>query len=125
MSNPQPSMNSICYIEIPAPNPEQAAKFYSTVFGWTAIHSNLTDLNYWTFETVAGGLSGGFDGGKPVNENGITLYIKVSDIDETLSQVQKAGGSIMFPKEDIGGGYGFSGTFKDNQGNRIGLYSDK
>jgi len=125
MSNQKQGTNIICYVEIPATNPEKAAGFYNAVFGWTAKPSSLTEMNYWMFETTAGGMLGGFDGSKPVREDGMTFFINVSDIDHTLSQIQKAGGTVECLKEQIGGGYGFSATFRDNQGNRIGLWSDK
>ena len=113
----------ICYIEIPAPNPAKSAAFYSAVFGWQCEASKLSELDYWMFNTGEAQLQGGFTAEKPVQQGGIIFYISVEDIDGTLRQIEVHGGTIVFPKEAIGGEYGFTATFKDPNGNQIGLWT--
>lgn len=113
----------ICYVEIPAPNPEKAGTFYHQVFGWNVTPSKLTDQNYWMFSTGDGQLSGGFSQELPVNTGGALLYVRVKDIKAKLDEIKAAGGSVFFDKEDIGGDYGFSAQFLDPSGNRMGLYT--
>ncbi|MBT4790935.1 MAG: hypothetical protein HON90_05140 [Halobacteriovoraceae bacterium] len=52
------------------------------------------------------------------------LYIKVENINETLNVIKAQGGEVLLSKEEIGGGYGFSATFKDPNGNHLGLWCE-
>lgn len=118
----------ICYIEIPSPQPEEAAEFYARVFGWTTNPSSLdsmADSKYYMFNTGEGQLMGGFTSFKTVQKGGIIFYIRVDDIDSVLQKVEQAGGLIVSRKEAVGGEYGFTATFKDPSGNEVGLWSDK
>lgn len=116
------SPNPICYVEIPAPDPAAAAKFYNDVFGWSAEPSNLTDSGYWMFQTGEGQLLGGFNSEAPVNERGIIFYVNVESIEIALQRIEEHGGKVALAKEDIGGGYGYSAIFCDPSGNQIGLW---
>ena len=40
-----------------------------------------------------------------------------------LARVERAGGSIVVPKTDIGGDFGFFAHFVDTEGNKVGLHS--
>lgn len=112
----------ICYLEIPAPSVEKASKFYGDVFHWQIEESNLTSQKYSMFDCGANGMSGAFDSSKAVSEGGILIYISVDDIDATLGIILRSGGKIVDKKADIGGGYGFSATFRDPNGNLVGLW---
>ena len=114
----------ICYLEIPAPDIEKAETFYSTVFGWKITPSDLGVEKYSMFGTGENQLMGGLDASKPVQDGGIIIYIKVDNIDTTLVMVKGEGGSVVRDKHDIGGGHGFSATFKDSNGNHIGLWAE-
>lgn len=113
----------IVYLEIPAPDIEKARVFYSSVFHWKIEDSNLSDQKYCMFTTGENSLMGGLDSRKPVIDGGAIIYIKVSDISSTLESITKSGGSVIREKFDIGGGYGFSGLFKDPNGNHVGLWA--
>lgn len=115
--------SAICYLEIPAPNIEKAGSFYSFIFGWKIKPSSLTDKPYWEFSTGEGLLTGGLDSSKEATPGGVILYLKVADIESTLEKIALFGGSVLRPKFDIGGGYGWSAIFKDPNGNTLGLYS--
>ena len=53
------------------------------------------------------------------------IYLKVTDIAETLRQVCANGGTVEREKFAIGGGFGFSAHFRDPNGNRLGLFSSR
>jgi predicted enzyme related to lactoylglutathione lyase len=40
-----------------------------------------------------------------------------------LARVEKAGGSIVVPKTEIGNDFGFFALFIDTEGNKVGLHS--
>lgn len=113
----------VCYLEIPAPSPKDSAEFYAAVFAWVINPSSLTDLNYWMFNTGENQLAGGFCTERAVQPDGIIFYISVSDIHSTLKTIQEKGGTLCSEKEAVGGDYGFTATFKDPAGNRVGLWS--
>ena len=55
-------------------------------------------------------------------EQSVILYIEVNNIDETLSEVEKAGGKIVTAKTLINESSGNFGMFKDLDGNLLGLW---
>src|SRR3989304_10490308 len=117
MTNP---IGSICHIELFAHDLKAIAAFYTGLFGWK---TNSMDEAYLAWED-AGGMSGGFTtAGAPVTNPAATLYIKGSDIPATLKKIIKAGGVLIKPKTDIGGGHGFYALFRDPAGNNIGLWA--
>lgn len=120
---PKNSPASIVYFEIPAPNIEKAGTFYSSVFGWIITPSSLSSHAYWEVGTGDGQLTGGLDSAASVCDGGIITYMKVDDITTTLDKICESGGSVVRPKFDVGGGYGFSAIFRDPNGNRLGLFS--
>ena len=114
----------IVYLEIPAPDIEKAGTFYSSVFGWSINRSSLSDTHeYWMFNSGEDSLSGGFDTNKKPQDGGVIIYLKVDDIPTALDSIKKAGGIVTREKFDIGDEYGFSATFKDPNGNHLGLWA--
>jgi predicted enzyme related to lactoylglutathione lyase len=51
------------------------------------------------------------------------ITVDVDDIDATLAQVEKLGGSVVKPKDAIPG-MGFYAYFKDTEGNVLGLWQN-
>ncbi|MDD4975303.1 MAG: VOC family protein [Bacteriovorax sp.] len=117
--------SSICYVEIPAPDIEKARIFYSSLFNWEILQSELTDQKYYMFKTGENSLMGGLDSTKSVSDQGVLLYLKVEKIISTLEMIEKSGGKVVRTKFEIGGGYGFSAVFADPNGNHLGLWSEK
>ncbi len=124
-------MNSIVHFEIPVDSPEEAKRFYSEVFGWAI--SQWGDQEYWMASTTEiddqtqmpkkpGAINGGIfkrDGEfrSPI------LTIAVDDIDAHLAKIEAAGGTKVKGKEPIGE-MGWTGYFKDPQGNLMGLWQN-
>lgn len=113
----------ICYLEIPAPEVEKLASFYKTVFAWHISQSELTSKKYYMFKAGDSELIGGLDSTKNVVEGGVIFYINVDNIEESLENVTKLGGSILKEKRAIAPGYGYAATFKDPCGNHVGLWA--
>ena len=126
-------MNRVVHFEIHAIDLDKMQKFYQEVFGW-----NIQDMgpqmgNYRMVNTgnsTAGekwpGIDGGITprhgagpvGGEPVNA--FVCTISVENIDETLSKIEKAGGTIATDKMEIPG-VGMLAYRKDPEGNIFGV----
>ncbi len=105
----QPKPGSIVHVEIPTKDVAKAKKFYGAVFGWK--FEDFPDMNYTMFE-APGGPSGGLR--EPMeNDPGVLNYILVNSVDETLTKVRKAGGTVVAPKQEIPG-MGWMAIIKDS-----------
>jgi predicted enzyme related to lactoylglutathione lyase len=89
--------NPVVQWQIVTREPARVEEFFTKVFGW-AIDANNA-LGYRMVKT------GGFDGGiwpsPPEGQNLVQLFVKVEDIDAALAAITAAGGSIVFPKQQL------------------------
>lgn len=118
------------HFEIPADNPERARKFYTTTFGWKA--NVMEGMDYTMVSTgpvdengmmkMPGQIGGGIGKrGGPLMHPVVTIL--VDDILASEKHIEKNGGKVLQKKQPIGDGtMGFTGYFKDSEGNIIGLY---
>ncbi len=112
----------ICYLEIPANKADDAAGFYSAIFGWKVRQRGDGNLAF----DDPGGVSGTW-----VKEEDRTpdertrVYIMVDDIAESLTQIQSAGGKVLTPRTEIGPNMGAFASFMDPVGNEFGLYEER
>lgn len=110
----------VTWWEIPVPDLEKSKAFYGAVFGWTF-------QNYGgSYEMIhaEGEMIGALDATQHGSGgDGVTLYISVADMEETLGRVVAAGGSVVTARVEIGGGMGWSALFRDPDGFRIGLWT--
>ena len=113
----------VCYIEIPAPDLKKAETFYSSVFGWDVRSSDLSGQPYssWSTSKEQGG---GFDPNLSVKDGGVLFYLEVDDIPAALKTIEDCKGAVIQKKMNLGE-HGFIATFKDPNGNRVGLWSRK
>lgn len=117
--------NPVVYFEIPVRDMERAVKFYKNVFNF-AFEREIIDNNemaLFPFTDDAKGISGALAKGeiyKPTKD-GVIIYFKTLDIDNTLKLAVENGGKILYPKTTIGE-LGMVAEFEDSEGNRIALY---
>lgn len=118
--------NPAVYFEIPVNDIQRAEQFYSHVFGFSFEKEMIDgyEMALFPFEEKNSGITGALAKGdvyKPT-KNGVIIYLKTADIDETLSKVQDRGGKTLYPKK-INEKYGFAvAEFEDSEGNRIALH---
>ncbi|HSW65819.1 MAG TPA: VOC family protein [Bacillota bacterium] len=118
------SMNgAICYLEIPATDPEGSAQFYHGVFGWSLRRHDdgaiAFDDNVATSRRVSGMW---VTGRSPLREAGIVISIMVDDAEKTVESIIQHGGEIVRP-------LGFNpheriAWFRDPGGNILGIYQE-
>jgi len=110
----------ICYLELPATNPDQSAAFYSKVFGWSM--RTRGDGSH-AFDDTTGEVSGAFVlGRKTWDTPGLLFYIMVDSVADGCKAVEAHGGTIVQPlgvdAPEI------TARFRDPAGNIIGLYQE-
>ena len=110
----------ICYLELPATNPDQSAAFYSKVFGWSM--RTRGDGSH-AFDDTTGEVSGAFVlGRKTWDTPGLLFYIMVDSVADACKAVEAHGGTIVQPlgvdAPEI------TARFRDPAGNIIGLYQE-
>jgi predicted enzyme related to lactoylglutathione lyase len=119
--------NPVVYFEIPVDDLDRAIKFYTAVFNFD-FDKEIIDKNemaLFPFAEENSGISGALAKGeiyKPTKD-GVVIYFKTENIDETLKSATSNGGQILYPKTD--NGIGFVAEFEDTEGNRIALYQSK
>lgn len=119
----------VVHFEVPFDDEQRARGFYSGVFGWTT--QSLPEMGgYVLVSTGPSGDTGptelGFINGgmfkRSETISGPMLTIDVDDIDAALEQVVARGGTVVQGKQAVGD-MGFTGYFKDPEGNCVGLWA--
>ena len=125
--------HTIVHFEIPADDPERAAKFYRELFGWKidkfegSADKNMPE--YWMVSTVPTdgkgmptrpGVNGGLmkrmaPGQQPVN------YISVDSVDEYAKKAERLGAKVVVPKMPVPG-MGWFAQLNDPEGNLIAIW---
>ena len=123
------SKHKVVHFEIPASDFGKAKDFYGKVFGWKLqmwgdeyLMANTTEVDKNQKPTEPGGINGGFYKRKSKNEQP-SFVVETDSIDETLKEVQKAGGKVTRKKDKIGD-MGFMAEFTDPDGNEISLWQN-
>jgi uncharacterized protein len=119
------SYNPVVYFEIPVLDINRAMKFYSAVFNVTFTKEIIdkNEMALFPFADSSSGISGAFAKGgiyKPTKD-GVLIYFKSDNIDQSLTLATENGGKILYPKTS-NGSLGFVAEFEDSEGNRIALH---
>jgi len=119
---------TIVHFEIPAENVEKLKSFYEKLFGWKFVHTNSVGMDYWLIYTVPTDEKGmlqhpGVNGGMYKKENDqqkLTNWIQVDDIDAQIKLLKKLGGKLTVDKMEIPG-VGWSAIGLDPEGNQVAM----
>jgi predicted enzyme related to lactoylglutathione lyase len=121
-------MARIVHFELHASDPERAARFYETVFGWTFQH--MPAIDYWTITTGEGpGIDGGMlrrRGDPPLHGQAVNAHmctLGVDDVDASIAAALEAGATMALPKMAIPN-VGHVAYLVDTEGNIFGVYQD-
>jgi predicted enzyme related to lactoylglutathione lyase len=116
----------VVHFEIHAADPDAAAKFYSSVFGWK-ISKWEGSWEYWLVATGDGpGIDGGIlrrAGAASKADAAVNAYvctITVASLDDTHAAILNNGGTVALEKYEIPG-IGLVAYFKDPDGNIFGV----
>ena len=123
-------MRKVVHFEIPADDVERAKSFYGSVFDWD-LNTMQMDGGEYTIVTTTpvddsmmptepGAINGGLMERSELTPSPV-ITIDVDDIEQSLKDVEAAGGSTVTPRTAIPG-MGAFGYFKDPEGNIMGLW---
>jgi hypothetical protein len=108
------------HFDISAEDPERAAAFYSSAFGWTFTKWD-GPMEYWLVSTGEG--EAGIDGGLSFRQHEapeVPFTLDVPSVDDYVAKVSEAGGTIVQPRSAIPG-VGWMAVFCDPEGNVFGM----
>jgi uncharacterized protein len=110
----------ICYLEIPAADIQQSAKFYEKVFGWKVRVRGDGNI---AFDDGVGQVSGTWINTRnPSSQVGVLIYIMVDSVADTLDAIVANGCEVVQP---IGmDAPEITARFRDPGGNVFGLYQE-
>jgi uncharacterized protein len=117
-------MPKVVHFEIPADEPERAAKFYEDVFGWK-IEKWEGPFDYWLVTTGEED-EPGINGAIMTREMGAMVRdtIGVDSFDEFAKKIEKEGGKMVTEKMNIPG-IGDMAAFQDTEGNIFAILEPK
>ncbi len=110
--------NPVTWFEINGPEAEQAAKFYTEVFGWHV--QSFPEMNYHMFDTHAGsGIPGAVGQTSEGQAPHSVFYVENPDINALLAKAEAAGAKTVVPVTESE--MVTFAKFNDPFGNTIGL----
>lgn len=119
-------MPRVIHFEIAADNPQRAAKFYETVFGWE-FQKWKGPEDYWLIKTGPDnepGINGGLMRRKvPLSGESLGAYVctvSVDSVDDYVKKIIGNMGMLAMPKMAIPG-VGWLAYCKDTEGNMFGI----
>lgn len=108
----------LSYLQIPAVNVHDSAKFYAAVFGWQIRGGGDQHLS---FADATGDMIGAWVTDLALaQEAGVLPYIYVHGIDAALERIKACGGKIIkpvYPEGDL-----WVALFRDPAGNVLGVW---
>ncbi len=112
--------NTISYLELPLVDKEGTEAFYSKVFGWTFTEWGLDYIGF-----SGAGVEGGFNRDvKPASTGtGVLVVLYTVDLEQKLSDVEEAGGTIAELIFSFPGGKRFH--FIDPNGTELAVWSEE
>jgi uncharacterized protein len=124
-NTPAAPPNPVIWWEIQVPELDKAQEFYSAVFGWT--FEPFGD-DFVIAKTSDGAMVGGLvRSAADVSPAGrhVRIYFAVQDLEGTLRTAEANGGEVVDTRTLISEEYGWSATFADPTGIKLGLVTDQ
>jgi len=119
-------MASFGFFQVPADDVGRAKKFYQSLLGWKiepATDLEDTSLQWQNIITGTPETGKMNEGGlyKRMGPGPIMNFAVVEDVDRVLAKVEKLGGNIVMPKNEIKN-VGTVAVIQDTEGNILGLW---
>lgn len=118
--------NALSWFEIPVSSFDRAKAFYEAVMGRPIQRMDMGPFTMGFLASDPAGVGGAIvlgEGYTPAQQGTIIYLPGGEDLTAMLVRVGPAGGTIVVPKTEIGGDFGFYAHFIDTEGNKVGLHS--
>ncbi|TJZ78962.1 VOC family protein [Chitiniphilus eburneus] len=119
-------MNAINWFEIPTLDFDRATAFYERLFGQNLRRDPCGDFELAILPYAGEGVGGALVSPGPIKPaaDGVLPYLNTpGDLDDWLRRVEDHGGCVVRPKTLIDAEIGYIATFRDTEGNLIGLHA--
>ena len=107
--------NPVNHFEVIGTDGPKLQRFYRDVFAWTIDANN--PMKYGMVSASEGGIGGGISGSIEGGSTGVTFYVEVANLEQTLDAIESAGGKTVMAPADVPGGPRLA-QFEDPEGNR-------
>ncbi|TCO58549.1 VOC family protein [Actinocrispum wychmicini] len=119
----------VVHFEIPFEDGDRAREFYREAFGWNLMvmpevsytMAATGPMNEQGRTTEPGYINGGMFDRSLGDAAGPVVTIEVDNVDDALATIEKLGGTTVAGRTAVGD-MGFSGYYKDTEGNIMGLW---
>lgn len=112
--------NGFCWVELAAPNLDQAVGYYSKLFDWK--FTSDPKMEYAHTEHTGAEIGVGLAGGEMARKmKGVLTYIVADDLAATAKKIEAAGGRVHFGPQTIPEVGSFS-VFGDPEGNTLAIF---
>ncbi len=108
----------VVHFEIRGKDPARLQQFYRDLFGWEINADN--PMGYGFVSPGIGGPEAGVGGGITAGEPGVSIFVQVVSLVDTLAKAEQMGGQTVMQPFDVPGGPTVA-QFRDPEGNIIGL----
>lgn len=114
----------VAFFEITSKDPSRLITFYRELFDWTVDHSHGPEYSLVDTGAGEGAVGGGIGAvSDPAGAGGVSVYMRVDDLQASLDRAETLGGTALVPPTDLPDGYGRFAMFADPDGNSIGLWT--
>lgn len=117
-------MSRVIHFEIQADDPERAANFYKSVFGWE-IQKWEGPEDYWLV-TTGPEEEPGINGAIMTRSNpGANVWntVGAESLDDVTAKIESNGGKVVQPRQAVPG-VGYHAYFEDSEGNIFGVMQE-
>jgi len=89
----------VLHWQILAKNPDKAAAFYKSLFGWNVNTAN--GLGYRVVDTDSSGVNGGIWPAPPEGTAMVSLYVEVNDVAREVTRATELGAKVVMPPQKL------------------------
>jgi uncharacterized protein len=122
--------NALSWFEIPSLNLDKSQAFYEAVLGCTMRRESMgpSEGAVFPYDNDNQGVGGALMCGPTAPtraSGGVLVYLDCapSQLNDVLTRVTTAGGSIAMPRQALPPGMGFIAQMTDPDGNKVGLHA--
>ena len=89
----------VLHWQILAKDPDKAAEFYKSLFGWRVNAAN--SLGYRMVDTNSEGVNGGIWPAPPEGVGMVSLYVEVDDVSRHVARAIELGAKVIIPAQKL------------------------